>query len=137
MAITSNYAAKKIAIVGNGRLVGAPLAKLWKTAGHDVTVFDEHSQGMADKLRRYSVIVSAAGVPSLIMSRSLQPGAVIIDAATTAEHGKIIGDVADEVRERSDITITPDRGGVGPLTVVSLFENVIQAARTVANQQEL
>lgn len=120
---------KKIAIVGNGRLVGAPLARLWKNAGHDVTVFDEHSQNMGKNLRRCSVIVSAAGVPSLIVSDNVQPGAVVVDAATTAEHGKIIGDVADEVRERNDLTITPEKGGVGPLTVVSLFENVIQAAR--------
>lgn len=121
---------KKIAIVGNGRLVGAPLAKLWRNAGHNVTVFDEHSTNMAKNLRRCNVIVSAAGVPSLILSDSVQPGAVVVDAATTAEHGKIIGDVADEVRERNDLTITPEKGGVGPLTVVSLFENVIQAATT-------
>lgn len=125
---------KKIAIVGNGRLVGAPLAKLWKNAGHDVTVFDEHSKNMVKSLRRHGVIVSAAGVPSLIMADSVQPGAVVVDAATTAEHGKIIGDVADEVRERKDVTITPEKGGVGPLTVVSLFENVIQAARAVASK---
>lgn len=124
---------RKIAIVGNGRLVGAPLAKLWRGAGHDVTVFDEHSQNMVKQLRRHSVIVSAAGVPSLILSNSVQPGAVVVDAATTAEHGKILGDVAAEVRERSDVTITPEKGGVGPLTVVSLFENVIQAARFAAN----
>jgi len=124
---------KKIAIVGNGRLVGAPLAKLWKNAGHEVTVFDEHSQNMAKNLRRYSIIVSAAGVPSLIQSSSIQPGAVVVDAATTAEHGKIIGDVAGEVRERNDLTITPEKGGVGPLTVVSLFENVIQAARATTS----
>jgi len=124
---------KKIAIVGNGRLVGAPLAKLWKNAGHDVTVFDEHSRDMGKNLRRYPIIVSAAGVPSLILSDNVQPGAVVVDAATTAEHGKIIGDVADEVRERGDLTITPEKGGVGPLTVVSLFENVIQAARATAS----
>lgn len=125
---------KKIAIVGNGRLVGKPLAKLWQNAGHTVTVFDEQSQNMAKQLRRHQIIVSAAGVPSLITSVNVQPGAVVVDAATTAEHGKIVGDVAPDVRERRDITITPEKGGVGPLTVVSLFENVIQAARAVANE---
>ncbi len=124
---------KKIAIVGNGRLVGAPLARLWQNAGHDVTVFDEHSKNMAGSLRRYPVIVSAAGVPGLIMSHSVQPGAVVVDAATSAEHGKVVGDVADEVRERDDLTITPERGGVGPLTVVALFENVIRACYSRAN----
>lgn len=126
---------RKIAIVGNGRLVGAPLAKLWRGAGHDVTVFDEHSKNMGKSLRRFPIIISAAGVPALITSEVVQPGAVVVDAATSAEHGKIIGDVADEVRERNDLTITPEKGGVGPLTVVSLFENVIQAARRATEQQ--
>jgi methylenetetrahydrofolate dehydrogenase (NADP+)/methenyltetrahydrofolate cyclohydrolase len=126
---------KKIAIVGNGRLVGSPLAKLWKQGGYDVTVFDEHSKNIEKSLRRYAIIISAAGAPNLITSQSVQPGAVVVDAATSAEHGEIVGDVADEVRERSDLTITPQKGGVGPLTVVALFEHTIQAARTVANTQ--
>jgi 5,10-methylene-tetrahydrofolate dehydrogenase/methenyl tetrahydrofolate cyclohydrolase len=71
-------------------------------------------------------------VPSLIASQSVQPGAVVIDAATTAEHGKIVGDIAPEVRDRNDLTLTPEKGGVGPLTVVALFEHTIQAARKVA-----
>ncbi len=120
---------KRIAIVGNGKLVGAPLAKLWKDAGFDVTVFDEHSTNMSKQLRRYPVVVSAAGVPNLISSEAIQPGATIVDAATSAEHGKIVGDVAKNVRERNDLMITPEKGGVGPLTVVSLFDNVIRAAR--------
>jgi methylenetetrahydrofolate dehydrogenase (NADP+)/methenyltetrahydrofolate cyclohydrolase len=124
---------RKIAIVGNGRLVGAPLAGLWREAGYQVTVFDEHSSNMAKSLRRHDLIVSAAGVPGLIRSDSVQPGAVVVDAATSAEHGKVVGDVAADVRERTDLTITPEKGGVGPLTVVSLFDNVIRAARMAAD----
>ncbi|MES2876741.1 MAG: bifunctional 5,10-methylenetetrahydrofolate dehydrogenase/5,10-methenyltetrahydrofolate cyclohydrolase [Patescibacteria group bacterium] len=127
---------KKIAIVGNGRLVGAPLAKLWKDAGHQVIVFDEHSGNIAKTLRRYPIIVSAAGVPGLIRSDSLQVGAVIVDAATSAEHGRVVGDIATEVRDRTDLTITPEKGGVGPLTVVSLFDNVIRAARAAAESKD-
>lgn len=127
---------KKIAVVGNGRLVGGPLSKLWKQAGYDVTVFDEHSKNVEKSLRRYAVIVSAAGVPNLIRAQSIQPGAVVIDAATTAEHGKIVGDISLEVRERGDLTITPEKGGVGPLTVVALFEHVIQAAYASAQEKQ-
>lgn len=126
---------KKIAIVGNGRLVGGPLAKLWQEYGYDVTIFDEHSKNMLSRLQRHNVIVSAAGVPGLITSASVQPGAIVIDAATSSEHGKLLGDVADDVRARDDLTITPDKGGVGPLTVVALFDNVIRAARTRIDQQ--
>ena len=120
----------RVAIIGNGRLVGAPLASLWRAAGYDVTVFDEHSNNMKKQLRRYGVIVSAAGVPALVVPDMVQPGAVLVDAATSAEHGKIVGDISDDVRLRSDVTITPVKGGVGPLTVASLFDNVIRAARS-------
>lgn len=120
---------KKIAIVGNGRLVGAPLAKLWRGAGHDVTIYDSGSQGMLEDLKQADIIVTATGVPGLIASMSLKQGAAVVDAATSAEHGKIIGDLADDVRERDDLTITPEKGGVGPLTVSALFDNVIRSAR--------
>ena len=120
---------KKIAIVGNGRLVGAPLARLWRGAGHKVEIFDSSTDNMLNKLQEADVIVSATGVPGLIVSHSLKQGAVVVDAATSAEHGKIIGDIADDVRERDDLTLTPEKGGVGPLTVSALFDNVIRAAR--------
>lgn len=127
--------AKKIAIVGNGRLVGAPLSALWQASGYDVTVFDDASSDVDIKLRQFDVIVSAAGAPGLIKSESVKIGAVVVDAGTASEHGKIVGDVAADVRTRDDITITPEKGGVGPLTVAALFENVVQSARTVADTQ--
>lgn len=123
-----DLAGKRIAIVGNGRLVGAPLAKMWTGNGYDVTVFDENSQDMHDRLPEFDVIVSATGVPGLIRSADVKDGAVIVDAGTASENGKIVGDVADEVRQREDVSITPVKGGVGPLTVAALFDNVIQAA---------
>lgn len=123
---------KKIAIVGNGRLVGAPLAKLWSTTGYDVTVYDSSTDNLGDVLRGANIIVTATGVPGLITSQMLQPSAVVVDAGTAAEHGKIVGDLAADVRERTDLTITPEKGGVGPLTVTSLFDNVIQAAKATA-----
>ena len=120
---------KKIAIVGNGRLVGAPLSRLWTASGYDVTVYDENSQDMHERLPEFDVIVSAAGVPGLITSADVQEGAVVVDAGTASEQGKIVGDVAEEVRSREDIAITPTKGGVGPLTVAALFDNVIRAAQ--------
>lgn len=125
---------RRIAIVGNGRLVGAPLARLWRESGYDVTVFDESSYDMATQLSEFDIIVSAAGVPGLIASDSVKYGATIIDAGTAAEHGKIVGDVAMDVRQREDIAITPEKGGVGPLTVTALFDNVIRAAQATVKQ---
>lgn len=119
---------RKIAIVGNGRLVGAPLARLWATTGYDVSNYGSQTDDLGSALRGAAIIVTATGVPSLIKSQMLQPGAVVVDAGTAAEHGKIVGDVAADVRERTDLIMTPEKGGVGPLTVTALFDNVIQAA---------
>ncbi|MNI69364.1 Bifunctional protein FolD protein [compost metagenome] len=82
------------------------------------------------------MIVSATGTPGLISSQLVQPGAVVVDAGTASEHGKIVGDVADDVRERDDVTITPQKGGVGPLTIAALFDNVIRAAQRVATAKQ-
>lgn len=127
---------RHIVIVGNGRLVGAPLAQLWRSAGYDVTVCNSKTEDLPSEVKRSQIIVAATGVPGIITSQMVQPGAVVVDAGTAAEHGKIVGDVAVEVRERDDITITPQKGGVGPLTVTALFDNVIRAAQLVAKQQD-
>lgn len=127
---------RKIAIVGNGRLVGAPLAKLWASAGLDVTVYDDTTENLANEVRKAQIIVSATGVPGLITSQMVQPGAVVVDAGTASENGKLVGDVADDVRERSDLTMTPKKGGVGPLTVTALFDNLIQAARSTIQAEK-
>ena len=117
----------KLAIVGHGKLVGAPLEKMWRESNYDVTVFDKGDS--LDSLKDFDVIVTATGVPGLIKSDMLREKAVVVDAGTASEGGVIKGDVADEVREtRDDLIITPRIGGVGPLTVAMLFENVIRAA---------
>jgi methylenetetrahydrofolate dehydrogenase (NADP+)/methenyltetrahydrofolate cyclohydrolase len=126
---------RKIAIIGNGRLVGAPLSKLWSNAGLDVQVYDDTTDDLAGEVRKAQIIVTATGVPGLVTSQMVQPGAVIVDAGTASENGKLVGDVADDVRERSDVTMTPKRGGVGPLTVTALFDNLIQAARGAIKEQ--
>lgn len=125
-----------IAIVGNGRLVGAPLAKLWQNGGHTVQVYDDTTQNLQEVLRNADVIVSATGVPGLIKSSMISPGKVVVDAGTASEDGVIVGDVAADVRERQDLTITPIRGGVGPLTIAALFDNVISAAQKTIPPQE-
>lgn len=124
---------RPIAIIGNGRLVGAPLAKLWRGGGYDVNVYDRTTEDLTEAVKSAEIIVSAAGAPNLITSEMVSHKAVVVDAGTSAEHGVIVGDVAPEVYDRDDIAITPQKGGVGPLTVCALFDNVIRAARTTAN----
>lgn len=119
---------RKIALVGRGRLVGAPLERMWKNSGFDVTVFRHDSD--LSMLDQFDVIVSATGVPHLIKNAMVKTGAVVVDAGTASEGGVLVGDVDDEVRTRTDLlAITPKIGGVGPLTVSVLFEDVIAAAQ--------
>lgn len=124
---------KKIAIVGRGRLVGAPLIKMWNASGYDITVFGHDAD--LSVLPNFDVIVSATGVPHLIKSEMVAPGAVVVDAGTASEDGVLVGDVDEAVRRRTDLAaITPRIGGVGPLTVGVLFENVINSAITKAQR---
>lgn len=124
-----------IAVVGQGRLVGGPLTKLWQSAGLSVVTFDEQTNDLQSELRKMDIIVSATGVPNLINAQMVSPGKVVVDAGTASENGVIVGDIAQDVRERQDLTITPARGGVGPLTITALFDNVIQAARATAKEE--
>ena len=125
---------KKVAIVGRGRLVGAPLEKMWLKSGVDVTVFEKGDD--LSQLINYDIIVSATGVPGLIKSQMVKTKSVVVDAGTASENGKIVGDVSEEVRQRNDVIITPKKGGVGPLTVSALFDNVITACLKIANQSK-
>jgi len=126
-------AGKKITIVGNGRLVGAPLAKMWRESGHDVTVLNSSSTDIGAVLRESDVIISATGVPHLVTSDMVTIGATVVDAGTASENGVIVGDIDPGLRERDDLTITPEKGGVGPLTIAALFDNVIQSAQRMAD----
>ncbi len=121
-------AGSKIAIVGRGKLVGAPLFKMFSNSGFDVSLF--HRGDDLTNLKQYDIIITATGVPGLISSSMLKPGATLVDAGTASEDGVLKGDASDEVRARTDLkAITPIKGGVGPLTVTCLFEHVIQAAK--------
>ena len=74
------------------------------------------------------IIISATGQPGLITSNLIKPGAVFVDAGTVGEDGVIKGDASYELYQRDDISITPKFGGVGPLTISALFDNVLRAA---------
>ena len=117
----------KIAIVGRGKLVGAPLYRMFVNSGYDVTLF--HRGDDLTKLNQYDIIITATGVPGLISDSMIKPGAVLVDAGTASEDGVLKGDTAPEIRSRTDLAaITPTTGGVGPLTISCLFDHVIQAS---------
>lgn len=122
-------AGKHIVLVGHGRLVGKPLARMWRDIGYDVEVADRSVENLADVTRQAEILVCATGVAGLITANMVRGDAVIVDAGVATDKNGLVGDVAPDVRELPKITITPEKGGVGPLTVCALFENVIRAAQ--------
>jgi len=124
---------KNVVIVGRGRLVGEPLARILKSSGVEVTTLDKSSGDIKPYLREADVIITATGVPGLVTSDMIRPDTTVVDAATSSEGGTLVGDLADDVYERHDLKLTPRKGGVGPLTVAALFDNVIRAARATVH----
>lgn len=122
---------KKVLLVGRGKLVGAPLEKILKTMDVEVTVADRTTDNLAEVTQAADIIITATGTPGLISSDMIKPDAVVVDAGVAGEEGKTVGDLSPEIYDRQDLTITPQKGGVGPLTVCALFENVIRAASLV------
>jgi methylenetetrahydrofolate dehydrogenase (NADP+)/methenyltetrahydrofolate cyclohydrolase len=127
---------KKVLLVGRGKLVGAPLEKLLKTMEVDVEVVDRSAKDLAEHTRGADVIITATGSPAILYSDMIKEGAVVVDAGVASESGKTVGDLDDDVYARDDLTITPRKGGVGPLTVCALFDNVIRAARNSTHVEE-
>jgi methylenetetrahydrofolate dehydrogenase (NADP+)/methenyltetrahydrofolate cyclohydrolase len=120
---------KKVLLVGRGKLVGRPLEAMLKASGTDVWSVDRSTTDLKAETLQADVIITATGSPAILYPDMIKSGAVVVDAGVAGEEGKTVGDLAPEVYERDDLTITPPKGGVGPLTVCALFENVIQAAR--------
>lgn len=123
---------KQILLIGRGKLVGAPLEKILKSSGCDVSVVTRTESALSAKTLAADIIITATGSPAILYSNMIKPNAVVVDAGVASEDGKTVGDLAEDVYEREDLTLTPKKGGVGPLTVCALFENVIKAAKESA-----
>lgn len=119
---------RSIALVGRGKLVGAPLYKMFTDSNYNVELF--HHGSDLTKLSNYDIIITATGKPGLILDDYVKPGAILVDAGTASEDGVLKGDLDPKIRDRNDLAaITPEKGGVGPLTITCLFDHLIQASK--------
>jgi methylenetetrahydrofolate dehydrogenase (NADP+)/methenyltetrahydrofolate cyclohydrolase len=128
---------QNVLLIGRGKLVGAPLERILLASGVNVSVADRETEDLAALTREADIIITATGSPAIIYPDMVKQGAVVIDAGVASEGGKTVGDIAPELYKRDDLTITPVKGGVGPLTVCALFENVIRAAQQRVAAQRL
>ena len=117
---------KKIVIVGNGILVGKPLSILLKNNNYDVMVCDSKTIDLDKKVNSADIVVSCVGKVNIITSEMLRDNQIIIDVGVNVKEGKVYGDVDRVLLDEKKIYITPIKGGVGVVTVVSLVKNLIK-----------
>lgn len=124
-SLNFNLENKKIVILGQGKLVGRPVAHLLKMSNLDVEVVTRDTENQDEILKNADIIVSAIGQSKFITGDKVKEGVVIIDAGTSEEDGGVVGDLdMDSVSGiASYVTSTP--GGVGPVTVAMLLKNVL------------
>jgi methylenetetrahydrofolate dehydrogenase (NADP+)/methenyltetrahydrofolate cyclohydrolase len=127
-------AGARVALVGRGITVGRPLALMLTRRSENATVVQCHTGtvDLAAEVRRADIVVAAAGTPGLVTADMVQPGAAVLDVGVSrvvTEDGKsrVAGDVAADVAEVAG-WVSPNPGGVGPMTRAMLLTNVVAAA---------
>lgn len=121
---------KHVVVVGRGLLVGKPIATLLasKWGNSTVTLCHSKTKNLEKITKTADILISAAGVPHLIKQVMVHKDATVIDAGTgVGPDGKIVGDVDFETMYRKVKHITPNPGGVGPMTVAMLLKNTVYA----------
>ena len=125
----NNPQGKHVVIVGRSTIVGKPLALLLSQKGVDATVTLCHSRtpNIGEYCKQADILVAAVGYPNTITSDMVKPGAVVIDVGVNRTEDGLVGDTSYDVREVAG-QLTPVPGGVGPMTVVMLMSNVVEAS---------
>ena len=128
MALTPK--AKKCVVVGRSNIVGKPQAMLLLHRHGTVTICHSRTADLAAETRQADILVAAIGKPKFITADMVKDGAVVIDVGMDHdENGKLCGDVDYENVAPKCSFITPVPGGVGPMTIATLMQNTLLAAK--------
>ncbi|RMH80224.1 MAG: bifunctional 5,10-methylenetetrahydrofolate dehydrogenase/5,10-methenyltetrahydrofolate cyclohydrolase [Actinomyces sp.] len=122
---------RRAVVIGRSTLVGLPQVLLLARRGIDATVTLAHSRttDLVEVCRQADIVVAAAGVPRMVTADHVKPGAAVFDVGVTRTDEGIVGDVDFEAVQAVAGAITPMPGGTGPMTIASLLENTLLAAR--------
>jgi len=121
-------------IIGQSNIVGRPMALELLMARCTITVCHSRTKNLVEKVRGADLVVAAVGRPEFVQGDWIKPGAIVIDVGINRrEDGSLCGDVDFEAAKEVAAWITPVPGGVGPMTVATLLENTLQAARLHSN----
>ncbi|MFC9787595.1 bifunctional methylenetetrahydrofolate dehydrogenase/methenyltetrahydrofolate cyclohydrolase [Rhodococcus sp. NPDC127528] len=127
----------RVTVVGRGVTIGRPIGLLLTRRSENATVTLCHTgtKDLAAEVSRADIVVAAAGVAGLITADMVKPGAAVIDVGVSRTAEGLRGDVADDVREVAGF-VSPNPGGVGPLTRAFLLSNVVERAEQLAADAE-
>ncbi|KAF2458722.1 formate--tetrahydrofolate ligase-domain-containing protein [Lineolata rhizophorae] len=138
-----NPSGKNAVVLGRSDIVGSPVSYLLKNADATVTICHSRTQNLEDIVKGADIVVAAIGKPQFVQGDWLKPGAVVIDVGTnyiddaTKKSGKrLVGDVNFESASQVASQITPVPGGVGPMTVAMLMQNVVDSASAYFDRQK-
>ena len=127
-SVLPDLSGKNAVVIGRSNIVGKPLASLLLNADCTVTLTHSKTKNLPDVVRRGDIVVAACGCPKLVKKDWLKEGAVVIDVGINRDaDGKLCGDVDFNDALEVASFISPVPGGVGPMTVVMLLENTLQA----------
>jgi len=127
---------KDVVILGRSNIVGKPLIQCCIQKNATVTVCHSKTKNLAEHTKRADIIISAIGQSKFVKADMIKDGAVIIDVGINrGEDGKLTGDVDFENVEKKASYITPVPGGVGPMTIAMLMNNVIKAAKEQSKEK--
>ena len=118
---------KKVCLIGRGNLVGKPLIFEMLKENATVTICHTKTIDLKSITLASDIIVCGCGCPRLLQADMVKPGAIVIDAGISIIDGKIVGDVDFEALKEKCAYISPNPGGVGPMTIAMIMENVIEA----------
>ena len=114
-------------VIGRSNIVGKPIALLLLAENATVTMAHSRTRDLAVLARKADVVVAAVGRAGTVTADMVKPGATIVDVGINRVDGKVVGDVAQDVREVAGY-LTPVPGGVGPMTIAMLLANTARAA---------
>ncbi|MBI4994081.1 bifunctional 5,10-methylene-tetrahydrofolate dehydrogenase/5,10-methylene-tetrahydrofolate cyclohydrolase [Candidatus Peregrinibacteria bacterium] len=119
---------KNVTIVGRSNIVGKPLAVMLINRDATVTVCHSKTKNLSEYTKKADILVAAVGRPKFITAKMVKSGAVVIDVGVNKVDGKLIGDSDFKTVSKKASALTPVPGGIGPMTVACLMENVLKAA---------
>ena len=125
---------KHAVVVGRSNIVGKPTAMLLLDENATVTICHSKTRDLAHYTKQADLLIVAAGKKKLITADMVKEGAVVIDVGVNKGDGSICGDVDFENVKKKAFAITPVPGGVGPMTIAMLMENVLLAAKRSYDQ---